>query len=211
MIKQQFVYHCSRVNGLKELKPKSSTHNIPWVYATKEIVMSAMYMGYNDDFICQTGILKGVPYICERFDGAFEYAYKGYSGSIYYLKSDTFKENQTSWSPEVVSEVSVKVEKEEFVQDVYDFLLSFIKQEKLLLYRYPSHPEHIPKDKSDLVERAIMWTEGLDEGVLRKVKELHPDILPDVLEGLKKKGYLLKKNTDLGVTRLERATSTSRT
>ncbi|MDD4381770.1 MAG: hypothetical protein PHE21_00265 [Candidatus Dojkabacteria bacterium] len=67
MINQEYVYHSSKVSGLKVLEPRSSTHKTPWVYATKDIATTAMYLEDNFDFICQTGFSKDKPYIWERF------------------------------------------------------------------------------------------------------------------------------------------------
>lgn len=94
MINQEYVYHASKGRGLKVLEPKLSTHKVLWVYATKDIVTAALFLGHNFDFICQVGALGERPFIWERFEGAFDLAYKDKKGSIYYLKPDTFKEGK---------------------------------------------------------------------------------------------------------------------
>ena len=53
MIDQKYVYHSSKVRGLKVLEPRPSTHKTPFVYTTKDIATTAMYLGDNFDFICQ--------------------------------------------------------------------------------------------------------------------------------------------------------------
>ncbi len=59
MENQEFVYHASKAKGLKKLEPRKSTHKKPWVYATKDITTSAMFLGDNYDFIVQTHLNKG--------------------------------------------------------------------------------------------------------------------------------------------------------
>lgn len=189
MINQKYVYHSSKVSGLKILEPRPSTHKIPWVYATKDIATTAMYLGDNFDFICQTGFSKGKPYIWERFKGAFDLGYKDKKGSIYYLKPDTFKEGMTSFTPEIVSEVPVKVEKEEHIDDVQEYLLNLEKEGKLKIFMFPDTPDGRPSDKADIVERGINWTIDFGEDTLNRVKEYHPDVLDRVIKGLQERDY----------------------
>lgn len=192
MINQKYVYHSSKVRGLKVLEPRPSTHKIAWVYAAKDIPTAAMYLGDNFDFICQTGFLGNKPYIWERFKGAFDLGYENKKGSIYYLKPDSFKENMTLFTPEIVSEVPVKVEKEEIIDDVKEYLLNLEKQGKLLIFMFPNAPNGKSSNKEDIVERGINWTLDFGEGTLEQIQKYHPDVLDRVIEGLQKKGYVFK-------------------
>ncbi len=192
MNNQEYVYHSSEVMGLKVLEPRPSTHKIPWVYATKDITTATMYLGDNFDFICQTGFSKGKPYIWERFKGAFDLAYKDKKGSIYYLKPDTFKERMTSFTPEIVSEVPVKVEKEIPINDVQEFLLNLEKEGKLRIFMFPSTPDGQPRNKEDSIDRGINWTIDFGEGTLEQIQEYHPDVLDKVIKGLQERNYEFK-------------------
>jgi hypothetical protein len=192
MINQKYVYHSSKVTGLKILEPRPSTHKIPWVYATKDIATAAMYLGDNFDFICQTGFYKGKPFIWERFKGAFDLGYKNKKGSIYYLKPDSFKENMTSFSLEIVSEIPVKVEKEVIINDAKEYLLNLEKQGKLSIFMFPDTPEGRASNKEDIVEKGINWTIDFGESTLEQIKEYHPDVLDRVIKGLQEKGYVFK-------------------
>ncbi len=196
MLNQEYVYHSSKVSGLKVLEPKVSTHRKTWVYATKDITTAAMYLGDNFDFICQTGLmsfLKGKkPYIWERFKGAFDLGYKDKRGSIYYLRPDSFKEGMTSYTAEVVSEESVKVEKELPINDVQEFLLDLEKEDKLKIFRFPDTPDGKLDHKEDIVEKGINWTIELGEDTLNQVKRYHPDVLNRVIKGLVEKNYEFK-------------------
>ena len=192
MINQKYVYHSSKVSGLKILKPRPSTHKIPWVYATRDIATTAMYLGDNFDFICQTGFSNGKPYIWERFKGAFDLVYKNKKGSIYYLKPDTFKEYMTSFNSEIVSEVPVKVEKEIPINDVHKYLLNLEKEGKLEIFMFPNTPDGRASDKQDIVERGINWTIDFGESTLEQIVKYHPDVLDRVIKGLQKRNYQFK-------------------
>jgi hypothetical protein len=151
-----------------------------------------MYLGDNFDFICQTGFYKGKPFIWERFKGAFDLGYKNKKGSIYYLKPDSFKENMTSFSLEIVSEIPVKVEKEVIVNDAKEYLLNLEKQGKLSIFMFPDTPEGRASNKEDIVEKGINWTIDFGENTLEQIKEYHPDVLDRVIKGLQEKGYVFK-------------------
>jgi hypothetical protein len=192
---QEFVYHASKTSGLKKLEPRPSTHKKSWVYATKEIAFSAMFLGDNFDFICQTGTQNGKPQIYERFQGALELAYKGKKGSIYKLPSKTFNEGKTQWSAEVVSDKAVIIKEEIIVNNALSFLEKLESDENLIVYRYPNLPPNAPKDKEDIVERGINWTIDFGENTLDQIQQYHPDVLERVIAGLKKKGYKPRNDT----------------
>ena len=192
MINQPYVYHSSKVRGLKVLEPRPSTHKMSWVYATKDIATTAIFLGDNSDFICQTGFSNGKPYIWERFKGAFDLGYKDKKGSIYYLKPDSFKENMTSFSPEIVSEVPVKVEKEILIDNVKEYLIDLEKQEKLIIFIFPNTPDGRSSNKEDIVKRGIDWTIDFGEGTLDQIQEYHPDVLDRVMKGLQERDYKFK-------------------
>lgn len=192
MINQDYVYHSSKFSGLQVLEPRPSTHKIPWVYATKDIATAAMFLGDNSDFICQTGFSNGKPYIWERFKGAFDLGYKDKKGSIYYLKPDSFKENMTSFSPEIVSEVPVKVEKEILIDNVKEYLIDLEKQEKLIIFIFPNTPDGRSSNKEDIVKRGIDWTIDFGENTLDQIEKYHPDVLERVIKGLYEKNYIFK-------------------
>lgn len=69
------VYHSSKTRGLKTILPSTSTHGRKWVYATKDLVLAALFLATTGgDFTCCIGRDKitGKPYLCERFRGAFD-------------------------------------------------------------------------------------------------------------------------------------------
>jgi len=181
-----FVYHASKKQNLKILKPNVSTHKNLWLYATKDMETSSLFLGDNSDFICQVGLENGKPYVVERFKGALAHAYKNKSGSIYKIKGDKFKTDKTSWSAELVSEEEVKPVNESKVKDALKFILNLKKEGKVKIYNYPNLPIGYPTDKSDLIEKAVSWTNDFGSKILDEIKKYHPDILPEVHRRLDK-------------------------
>ena len=186
---QKYVYHASSTRGLKYLEPRESTHQQNWVYATKKIAISAMFLGNNFDFICQTGTEKGIPHISERFEGALKHAYQEKGGVIYRLPAETFLEGKTQWSAEVVSETRVEILEEIEVKDALIFLENLAKKGELIIYKYPNKPKGFPNDKSDIIERAVDWTMKFGENTLDITEKYHPDVLENTIKELKAKNY----------------------
>lgn len=67
------------------------------------------------------------------------------------------------------------------------FLLDLEVQGKLKIYRFPDKPAWAPKDKSDIIEKAVQWTLDFGESQLKQVEKYHPDILPEVLKKLEER------------------------
>lgn len=176
-----YVYHSSKIQNLKVIEPNKSTHNETWVYAFRDPEPCMMMIGNNSDFINQVGFLNSVPYIAERFEGALEYAFNGMSGSIYKLDATDFKEGMTTFKRELVCDHECEVISEVQVENILDQLLLLEKEGKILIYKYDNFPDFIPSDKSDLVERALMWMHKPGNYVLETITKFHPDILEDIL------------------------------
>jgi len=147
----RYVYHASETQGLTLLKPSVSTHGEGWVYATKDIVMAALFLsGKGGDLTCAVGRDSNVPYVCERFVGAFNYRYANVSGLIYVLPAETFMENKTPWDEEVVSEFEVTPVEGIRIDDVKGFLIEQSSNGRLKILFYPNRIAEIPDDDEDL-------------------------------------------------------------
>ncbi|MBD3329274.1 hypothetical protein GF357_02155 [Candidatus Dojkabacteria bacterium] len=186
------VYHSSHIKGLKKLEPKESTHGEKWVYATKDIPTSAMFIGKNYDLINQIGTWKGVPSIYERFKGALKYAYKGQSGSIYVLDGKTFEEGKTSWSAEVISTQPVEVIEEIHIEDAYEYLQKLHNEGKIKIYEYPNTPRGGLENKEDIIKRVVEWTKSADSPILDDVRKFHSDVYEEICKRLEGKGIKVK-------------------
>ncbi len=177
------VYHSSQKQNLRIIKPSMSTHKRDWVYATIDPVMAALFIsGTGGDFTCQIGrdFRTGLPYVCERFPGAFEHRYKGKAGSIYILPGATFRKNSTTWEEEVVSSKAVIPAGEVKIMDVEYYIQQLQRSGELLIKYYPDRIDGIPEDDSDLVAKAAVWSQQLGEKVLDQVKRYHPQLLKRV-------------------------------
>ena len=189
------VYHASRRQGLRVIKPRRSTHGKRWVYATKDPVLAACFLGnLGGDFTCAVGRdpVSGKPFICERFQGAFELRYRGVLGSIYVLPGGTFREGETGWDEEVVSPEPVVPIREIRVDDAAKYLLALERQGKLLIVRYPKKIAGIPEDDEDLVRRAVVWYRRFRPFgflVLRELRRYHPHLMERVQEAIRTGKY----------------------
>jgi hypothetical protein len=172
------VYHSSQTQGLERIDPSESTHGC-WVYATRDLVMSAAFLGtLGGDFTCAIGRdeTTGMPFICERFEGAFDLRYGGVSGSVYVLPGETFVEGKTPWSEEVVSSNAVIPIREVRVDDAKGYLLRLVEKGRLILKLYPERIDGIPDDDEDLVRRAALWYRQYGDEILDRVERYHPHL-----------------------------------
>ena len=185
------VYHSSEIRGLTLLKRSVSTHGEKWVYATKDIVTAALFLsGKGGDLTCAVGRDGDIPYVCERFVGAFDYRYANVSGSVYVLPSETFMENKTQWEEEVVSESEVTPAKEMRIDDLKGFLTEQSDNGKLNILFYPNRIAEIPDDDEDLVYRGIIWTRKKGEIILDDFRKYHPHLISRIQKGLQENRYL---------------------
>jgi len=176
------VYHSSKEQGMIKLIPQESTHGKKWVYACKDMVMAAVFLNrYLGDFSCSVGRDKetGKPYICERFENAFDLRYNSKKGSIYVLPGDKFLENLTSWGEELISPEEIVPSNEIKVENVKEYLLDLEKNKKLIIKYFPEKIAGIPEDDSDLIRKAIKWD------ALNIIKEFHPHLLQRIVDKLK--------------------------
>lgn len=181
---QTILYHGSTIGGLKTLNPHKSTHDFKYVYATPYIGIAVAYMAKFTDFDISTGTINGVPYIAERYKDALKSLFKK-KGYIYtvdptnFVSSDLVAQNSgfKLRSFEVVSKTPVKVVSIEEVSHPYNYIMSIPKSE-LVVYTYPNKPNFIPKDDSDLIEKANnLYMKFNDPGIYKELYKKHPKLL----------------------------------
>jgi len=180
------LYHASAVRGLRELVPGQSTHGT-WVYAVGDPILAACFLSTTGgDLTCAVGRDRrtGRPYLCERFEGAFERRYAGAAGSIYVLDGDGFLAGRTPWDEEYVSGRVVRPLSEIRVEDACEYLEDLSRSGELALVRYPGRIDGIPADDSDLVERAVLGVDRFGPDVLRGFAEYHPALMPRIRSAL---------------------------
>ena len=147
-----YVYHGSKVEGLKVLEPHKSTHGF-YVYATvsKEIaIIMSKRCGDDATYSLTTGS-DGKLDLVERIPNAFSKMFSN-SFSLYLLDDKSFKDIHTGFN-EVVSEVSVPVIKEEHYESLMDAIIKLEEDGLINIYYYPNRPSYIPDDDSDLIDK----------------------------------------------------------
>ncbi len=181
------VYHSSKVQGLKIIKPRISTHRNCWVYAMEKPEYCSVFLSEHGNLINQIGFRNGIPYIAERFEGSLEYSYKDKIGSIYTLDGTDFKAGMTSFKYEVICDHACEVISEEKIENCLEKILRLELEGKIEIYRYPNLPQGLPPDKSDLIEYVVSrLLENPKSIILEEVKKFHPDILDEIIKRLKK-------------------------
>lgn len=148
----EYVYHGSKVNGLKELIPHKSTHGT-YVYATKnkEIAIIMSKRCGDDATYSLTTNHEGRLDLVERIPHAFEKMFSN-PFSLYTLDASLFKNINTGFN-EVVSERKIPVLKEESYDNLIDAIDDLVNDGLINIYYYPERPNYIPEDDSDLIDK----------------------------------------------------------
>ncbi len=148
------VYHSSATGGLQVIEPRVGTHRKPWVYATTDMAISAIFLAHEGrDLSCASGLSNGEVYLYERWPGAFRHRYWLQRGSIYELPGNQFEASQTSFSGEVISERPAAVVSETRVDNAAQFLSHLADDGRMRLFMHADRPDWIPEDDSDLVDQ----------------------------------------------------------
>lgn len=182
-----YVYHGSSVPDLKLIKKHKSTRMKEWVYACYSKAISIVFISKDgsDLFFSLSWNEKNYPIeLVERKHGMFKKIFNC-SGYIYKLDASNFKENQTGWSAEVVSDKDEKVVSSEYIENIYDELIKLDKEGLLKLYLYPNRPDYVPIDNSDLIPKVLRWYKnGYD---VNNFYNIYPE-LKDIFIEVSKKG-----------------------
>ncbi len=157
------LYHVSDQSGLKILKPHTSTHKKPYVYAIKNKTTGLLFGVKHDDFdfILLTDEHRK-PSIYECYPDAFQKVYQGKSCFVYEVSEEGFLRGMTSWSPELVSEQEVPVIHETEIPDLYKELLEEEKNGQLQIHRYNFSEAYRRQISSHIVDRIIRFQIDLD-------------------------------------------------
>ncbi len=181
----KYVYHGSKIQGLKKLNKRSSTHRQEWVYATPSKVAAIIFIsnGGNDLVYSLSG--KGTNespiVLVERKQGMFDKVFD-LPGSLYTLKGDNFQSGKTGWWAEVISEYEEEIINEEYIDNVLLKLNELAIQGKLQLYKYPNRPDFIPLDNSDLIPKIINWNKRGFENSIKEFLQLYPELANKLYE-----------------------------
>lgn len=145
-----YVYHGSKVHGLKALILHKSTHGT-YVYATKskEIAIIMSKKCGDDATYSLTTNDEGKLDLVERIPHAFDKMFSN-TFSLYTLDSSLFKNINTGFN-EVVSEVEVPIIYEESYDSLMDAIDNLVEEGLINIYYYPNRPDYIPTDDYDLI------------------------------------------------------------
>jgi RimJ/RimL family protein N-acetyltransferase len=150
-------YHASQTEGIKQLEPRISNHNIPLIYFSKKRENVLVYLSNAVEKYCkETGFeysgtwKKWGPYGFDR-DGRFrleEYypdatikTYKGVSGYIYHAEKIEDSGFQVQIPDAATSSLPVTVDGVEFVPDAYEAILEAERKGLITILRYDEMPE----------------------------------------------------------------------
>ena len=185
MKKVKYVYHGSRIQGLKTIKKNKSTHDKPWVYGTLSKEISIIFISNKGSdlyyYLSGDGTKNNQVVLVERKENMFKEIFN-ISGSLYTLSGKNFVSGKTNWSGEVISEFDENVLCEEHINNVFEKLKELNAKGQLKLYLYPDRPSFIPKDNSDLIPKVIRWHKrGID---INQFFKLYPELKEKYLKML---------------------------
>ena len=140
-------YHGSTREGLSELQPFASTgSNLkePLVYLTSSKQLALHYIWDTERIGTKMPMLNilqdGTLVFQEMFSGALEYFYKGVSGYIYQCEGD-YKINANTGVPScATSKAVVPITAAEYIEDVYESILSYEEKGTFIYERYEDLP-----------------------------------------------------------------------
>ncbi len=152
------LYHVSKTPGLTILEPRVSTHGKSWVYAIEDLITGLLFGAKKDDFDLFLNTTEtGLPEIFECYPDAFRSVYSGTSCSVYELGENGFLRGMTSWTPELVCETAVSIEREIPVPDLYERLLQAEADGQLIIHRYRHDAEYKAFISAHITDRLIRF------------------------------------------------------
>lgn len=150
-------FHGSTVGGLTELRPQlSAGANLPGphVYLTTSRQLALHYIWDTQRLGVKMPMLDirkdGTLVFQEMFSGALECFYKGVSGYIYHCEGD-YPVNPTV-PTSVIADTIVPVVSCEYIDDVYEHIMSYEKQGKFVYEHY----EDLPQWRIDVIRGHII-------------------------------------------------------
>jgi len=160
-------YHGTTIKGLTQLLPfASSSANLPnpVVYLTTSKQLALHYIWDFARCPYKSPMLDirkdGVLVFQEMYSNALEYLYEGLSGYIYHAVGEYDHENASGVPTCAISKVPVPVTDCEYIEDVYERILSYEKQDTFIYERY----ENLPQWRHDVIRGNVM--RGIKHGGL---------------------------------------------
>ena len=152
-------FHGSTVKGLAELKPFASNYSnlkTPLVYLTTSKQLALHYIWDEKRIGVKMPMLDirkdGVLVFQEMFSGALEYFYKGVSGYIYRCIGNYKINTDTGVYTCATSSEPVPVTDFEYIEDVYERIISYADKGTFIYERY----EDLPQWRIDVIRGHVM-------------------------------------------------------
>lgn len=152
-------FHGTVKGGLTELKPYASPFSNlkePVVYLTTSRQLALHYIWDMERIGMKMPMLKicedGQLIFQEMFSGALEYFYKGVSGYIYRCVGDYELNGAAGVHTCATSREPVPIADFEYIEDVYESILSYAQEGKFVYERY----EDLPPWRVDIIRGNIM-------------------------------------------------------
>lgn len=122
----KYLYHGSIKPNIKILQPMSSKviDDEKAVFATDEKYLCVFFIARLSDNDVDLGYVNNIPIATEQYPGAFD-KMKNIDGYIYYLDASNFINDSRlgMQGHEFISYTKQKVIKEEYIPDVYEYLI----------------------------------------------------------------------------------------
>lgn len=170
------VYHGSSNGNLETITAHKSTHRKECIYATPDETVAFLFMGKGKgDLDTMIATIDGKLTLVERRPGILNKLYnKG--GYLYELDGSTFNHYDYLWSKEVISfEKSLKPLKKTYYHNILEEIDKHEQEGKIKVYRYPSRPENVPLNNSDLIDKYIMFERQGLTGAVNDLLEIYPE------------------------------------
>lgn len=152
-------FHGSLKEGLTELRPQASPYSNlkePLVYLTTSRQLALHYIWDMDRIGVRMPMLDirrdGTLVFQEMFSGALEYFYKGVSGYIYRCIGDYKLNSAAGVHSCATSCTAVPVTDFEYIENVYESILSYGEQGTFIYERY----EELPQWRIDVIRGQVI-------------------------------------------------------
>jgi hypothetical protein len=175
-------YHGSIVKGLIKLMPKYSEYsklNFPCVYLTENIQIATLYIWDKPYKWMSYGFKDGIPFYTETFENALYEFYNNINGCIYEVNG-TFDTNElVGILYTTISKEPINIIKQYFVENVYEKLLKYEKEQKIIIKRYNELTEKDTKIRNKMILAEIKNNDlknKMEDPLSKMIREKFPEI-----------------------------------
>lgn len=178
---QKILYHGSRQQDLKELKPNKGESQS--IFATSCEAFAAIFINRpGGSLVASWGRLKNkTPYYCELKKGIFKKNYSRQQGSIYIIDSKYFFQNKKHWKEEWVSTKTIPILREIKVNDLKAYLLKLQREKKVKIILFRDRNKFFPNIDNQIIKtaKALIKKYG-QEKILPNIRKYRSEILDKI-------------------------------